>query len=438
MPTSNDALAPMARVNQKLRNPNKRDVLICSLLVLAFCYELPLIEITSYDRFNPRLVDVMTVIALIFTRWRRNPNNKLLRIWEVMTGIFVTVAVISYVVLLPPPYGYYSLFFAFKYVETLAGLWVLTGFAWQNHHIEKMLRFFCYGMIFAGAYGLLQYFGVIGSERYLPTGMLIVKQEDIILATFGITYFHSGMMGAIGTGVATALLQRKAIALPIFGLAFSASAFLALFSGSRSGLAAMIIILAIMLSKSWKHLALGGVLLGAIAGVGVVDYVRDNSVTSQRIEDTENKNSVENRLTADYLQLFGPTLKLHGIKMLLVGGGFYAVPIADSSSSDGLKYRVAYGFHNIHFFTLEQAGLGAFIIAIYFWYQVVKRGVRARHNELGRLGLAVALVIVSIGWVGQIFYHGFGTENMVTFQLFLMIALITMVKNDNPKKLSGR
>ncbi len=415
-----------------LRNPSKRDTLICCLLVFSFCYELPLIELTQYDRFNPRLVDIMTVIAVIFTRWKRNKHNKILRVWEYMTAFFVFSAFISFLLLLPRDYGYYSIFFAGKYIETLFGIWVLTGFNWQSHHIEKMFRFFCYGMIVAGIWGILQYLSILPKERYLPTGAQIITQENVIFATFGITYFHSGMMGAMGAGINIALLQRKAINKIIFGLSFSCCAFLALFSGSRAGLAALIIIVGIMVSRSFKSIAVAGIMALLLSIVGFYEFFQNNSLTAARLTGSPQHNTVENRIGADYIGLFKQISNYHGPKIFLFGGGFYAVP---QETAKGIKYRVGYGFHNIHFFTLEQAGIGPFLLAFYFWYITIKHGYKQRKDSFGRCGLAIAATIALLGWTGQIFYHGFGTENMVTFQVFSLITLTSLIKNQTKRKI---
>ncbi len=421
----------MTSSNSLLRDPSKLDLWICCIFVASFCYELPLIEITSYDRLNPRLVDVMTVIAFFFTSWKRNKSNKLLRAWELLTVIFVIVALISFVALLPINYGYFSLFFAIKYIETLVGIYILTGFNWQNYHIDKLLRFFCYGIIFAGVWGLLQLLGIIGSERYLPNGELIVVPPGVILATFGVTYFHSGVMGAIGCGIALLLLQRKAIFFPMFLLAFTASIFLAIFSGSRGALGMAVIIIAIMVIRN-RRLFLYACVAGIIAATsGVATLVEDYSATAARLESTSEKNTVSQRLGTDYFNMFGDVVNYHGIKLLLVGGGFYAVPMPDQNGNP--KYRISYGFHNIYFFAIEQAGLLAFFAMLSFFYLSIKHALKNRKNGYATCSLAIIVGILLIGWAGQIFFHGFGTENMVTFQVFLIILLASMSKHD-PKR----
>lgn len=421
----------MINQNSQLRDPSKLDLWICCLLVASFCYELPLIEITNYDRLNPRLVDVMTIIAFFFTGWKRNKKNKLLRAWEILTIIFVVVALISFVALLPLNYGYFSLFFAIKYIETLIGLYILTGFNWQNHHIDKLLRFFCYGIIFAGTWGLLQLLGIIGSERYLPNGELLTLRPGIVLATFGVTYFHSGVMGALGCGIALLLLERKAISLPMFLLAFSASLFLATFSGSRGALGMAVIIIAIMVIRNRRLLLYAFIAAIIAATSGVATLVQDHSATSERFDRTTESNTVAERLGANYFRLFGETIDYHGVKLLFVGGGFYAVPMPDENGNR--KYRVSYGFHNIYFFAIEQAGLLAFFALLNFFFLAIKHALKNRKNGYASCGFAIIVGIMLIGWTGQIFLHGFGTENMVTFQVFLIIILASMSKQD-PKK----
>mgnify|MGYP005692965273 FL=1 len=125
--------------------------------------------------------------------------------------------------------------------------------------------------------------------------------------------------------------------------------------------------------------------------------------------------------------MFGDVVNYHGIKLLLVGGGFYAVPMPDQNGNP--KYRISYGFHNIYFFAIEQAGLLAFFAMLSFFYLSIKHALKNRKNGYATCSLAIIVGILLIGWAGQIFFHGFGTENMVTFQVFLIILLASMSKH---------
>jgi len=413
-----------------LRSPNKRDIILCTLLLMSFCYELPLVEITAYDRFNPRLFDISLLVAALFTGWKRNKKLKIVRIWEILTGIFVFSAIISFIALLPIQYGYFSLFFAGKYIETLLALWIMTGLAWKKEHIENLLKFFCIGMIFAGIWGLLQLLGILNSERYLPNGTKIVTQSGIILATFGPTYFHSGVMGAIGTGISLSLFMNGSISKKIFAPAFLASLFLATFSGSRAALALAVFIVLVLIVKNIKYIAISTSFLFTLLLIpGVTQFMQDNSVTIQRIEDTGSHNSIERRASANYFEVMANTISVHGPSLVAVGGGFYAVPMPDRQGN--MKYRVGYGLHNIHFFTFEQAGLAAFLVALYFWYIVIRTGYKNKSHPLGRCGLGISAGIALFGWTGQIFYHGFGTENMISAQLILLALLLYYSPNES-------
>lgn len=406
-----------------LRKPGKRDILLCTLLLVSLCYELPLAEITAYDRLNPRLFDVTLIIAIFFTNWKRNKKLKIVRVWEILTGIFVFSAIVSYMILLPIKYGYFSLFFAGKYIETLFALWIMTGLAWKKEHIEHLLKYFCIGMIFAGTWGLLQFIGIFDSDRYLPDGTKILMKSGIVLATFGPIYFHAGVMGAIGAGISLSLFMNRSISKKLFIPAFIASVFLASFSGSRAALALVIFIILVLVIKNFKYIAITTVLVSTILLIpGVKTFMQDNSVTVQRIEKNSVNNTIERRAGANYFAMMANTISVHGPSLILFGGGFYAVPMPDSQGN--MKYRVGYGLHNIHFVTFEQAGFAAFLVAIYFWFTAINTGYKNKEHPLGRCGLGISAGIALLGWTGQIFYHGFGTENMLSAQLILITLLL--------------
>jgi hypothetical protein len=130
--------------------------------------------------------------------------------------------------------------------------------------------------------------------------------------------------------------------------------------------------------------------------------------------------------------MLGQALSYHGVKLLLVGGGFYVVPLPRGSSQFGSpepKYRKGYGIHNIFLFPLEQAGLVPFFLALFLWFLILSRlksmfKTHSSQNVTSSLSksmfiYAIALIIVGIG--GQVFWLGFGTENFTFYQMTMFL-----------------
>ncbi len=396
----------------------------CGLLLLSLSYELPLHELTSYDRLNPRLFDVVLVLAAVFSGWRLRVKDAFVGSWLAVTLIFVMIGGLSFGFLLPGEYRYFSLFYSIKYIEILLFLLIISGFDWNREQIATLIKCFAIGVALAGVWGLLQKLGILPSERFLPNGEQINLSRGAVLATYGPTYFHSGVMGAMGATAALALRMQNRISWLLFLPLFASGAFLAIFAGSRAGLALLLIACSLILFRRSLYVVLGvGVVSVVLLLPGVLDYLTGESITVQRILDTEHSNSVENRISMGSLAQFGRLIDYHGAGLLLYGGGFYAVPMPDLSGL--VKYRVGYGIHNIHLFPLEQAGILGFFASLTFWVVALAKGLRARTTIMGASGLALLASIFAIGWAGQIFFLGFGTENMLAAQLGVIFLLLT-------------
>ncbi len=413
-----DAAAPVAKP------AGKAAVFWCGLLLLSLSYELPLYELTSYDRLNPRLFDVVLVLAALFSGWRLRIKDAFVGSWLAVTLSFVLIGGLSFLFLLPDDYRYFSLFYAIKYVEIMLFLLIISGFDWSREQIATLIKCFVAGVAFAGAWGILQKIGILPSERYLPSGELINVSQGAILSTYGPTYFHAGIMGAMGATAALALRMENRLGWLWFVPLFALSVFLAVFAGSRAGLALFLFAASLLLFRKSLYVVLGVFVVTLVLLLpGVIDYVIGESVTVQRIMDTEHANSVEGRISLGTLGQLARLIDYHGAGIFLYGGGFYAVPMPDLTGL--VRYRVGYGIHNIHLFPLEQAGIMGFLACVTFWVVSLTKAWRARRGGLGASGLSLLVGIVLIGWAGQIFFLGFGTENMLAAQLGVIYLMIT-------------
>ena len=395
----------------------------CGLLLLSLSYELPLYEVTSYDRLNPRLFDVVLVLAAVFSGWRLRIKDAFVGSWLAVTLSFVLIGGLSFLFLLPDDYRFFSLFYAIKYIEIMLFLLIISGFDWSREQIVTLIKCFVAGVAFAGAWGILQKLGLLPTERYLPSGELINVSQGAILSTYGPTYFHAGIMGAMGATAALALRMENRLSWLWFVPLFSLSVFLAVFAGSRAGLALFLFAAGLALFRRSLYVVLGIVVVTLLLLLpGVLDYLLGESITVQRIVDTEHANSVEGRISLGTLGQLARLIDYHGAGIFLYGGGFYAVPMPDLSGL--VRYRVGYGIHNIHLFPLEQAGIMGFLACMTFWVVALSKAWRARVGSLGASGLSLLVGIAVIGWAGQIFFLGFGTENMLAAQLGIIYLLI--------------
>ncbi|MDG1873772.1 MAG: O-antigen ligase family protein [Mariniblastus sp.] len=219
----------------------------------------------------------------------------------------------------------------------------------------------------------------------------------------------------------------------------------ALASGSRTGFGMFLIIGAsalLFLNRSRLTLILVAVSLSLAAFVFVgsdelIDKAIEISPTIERVVNFEsgsgfNSFSARMRLGQRTYEIFsGDTYQWQGWRLPIFGGGFYAVP-----QGSAYNYRVGFGFHNGYVFPYEQAGwLGVLLSAIFLFRTVkyVRKSLRFKDDADRQFAVGVWCVLIAYIpalWVGQIFWHGFGTENMNSF---LILLVVLAIKPSTPK-----
>jgi len=391
--------------------------------VLSFAYEIPLFNLTGYQRSNPHLFDV-AVIALagywFLRRWPITLENPLFKPWLVIMAGF-GLSMLAAGVWVPLSTYSYCVFFFAKYMEGLVFLLIVLNAPLDERDKRGMLWAGLLGGAWVSAIGLLQFFGIVSPQRYLPGGFEIPHHLGAINSTLGHSYFHVGQFGTLSAMIGIALF-RASRGLPrmLAGLLVPFAAIPSVIGGSRAGFLGLVIAGALLvLQKEYrKHL---GTFIVAALFVTVTMYFFEASRTKERIEIEGGQNSIQARLTQGPRTL-ARVLENHGPALFLVGGGLYVVPV------DGYRWRIGYGNHNIHLFTLEQGGMLAFVGGIWLWVRMGRSLYRRRRDpatsDLDRsyassmFAYAVALVVAGIG--GQIFYLGFGTEHLTFYQLLLL------------------
>jgi hypothetical protein len=437
------------RARAEARALTRPGFLSLAFLIASFAYELPLTDILPYHRVNPRLFDVAAVWLLFYwfffgrsRGWRMDLGNAVVKPWIWIT-VFYGLATFASALFIPREIYFFSLFYYAKYLEGLAVILVVSSAPLDERERRGLLKVALAGGIWVSAVAVLQYAGVLSTTRYLPDGEEIPMYAHGIYSTLGWTYFHVGMYSVATCLIGFALFSAARSAFERqFALAGTLACVIpAIISGSRAGLLALGFSLLLVVFRSrFRRRFLSYALLGMVLLMGAFFYL--SSITKERLE-TGRGGSVAERLMHGPNTLVG-ALAFNGPKLLLVGGGFYVVPLPLSGNSlyakSAIKYRKGYGNHNIFFFPLEQAGIGAFVAAIWFWVAtrkaLAKAVARSRPGSLDEAfadSMRVYLVaMLIVGFAGQVFWLGFGTEHFTIYQVILFVLASKVGARDAP------
>ena len=161
--------------------------------VLSFCYELPLVYLSSYDRVNPRLFDVAAVIGFfVVLPTVRLPARlpAVFRTWMYLVLWFTFCACLWSGLWFPwEDGGKFSLFFAGKYLEGLLVIFLAACIpldARQKHILQYCVLA---GGIVVALYAIPEYL-VGGFERRLTEEKIQYRREGVVLSCLGVNYFH--------------------------------------------------------------------------------------------------------------------------------------------------------------------------------------------------------------------------------------------------------
>lgn len=409
---------------------------VLCFLVASFSYELPLVYITSRYRLNPRLFDVAAA-ALIFywllfgnpRGWRVNLGHPLFKPWLTLVSVFVFMAAVT-VLFVPLDLFRYSAWFAFRYVLASIVLLIVLSAPLTETQKRRLLWVALFGGTWVSFYGILQILGIASATRILPNGDETEVAIGAITSTLGPSYFHVGQFGIL-SGIIGLTLFRCSNGFPrmIAGILGPFTMIPAVASGSRAGFLGLLIALAVLGSQREYRKYVTSFLMGGFVAA-VVGFAYSGSLTESRITShgatTEAKTQVGIVRSQQFIRTFELVEETVGPRLWVFGGGFYVTPI-------GSRHRVGYGVHNIFLFPLEQAGVFGFAASIWVWI-TLWRGLRPRRKRppenltdtylrVGMFSYLAALAI--IGWGGQIFWLGFGNENLGTYQ-FLLFGLAMM------------
>ena len=405
--------------------------LVC--LFLSFAHERPILILSSMDRINPRLFDVMVFLGVVFVLPGLKKNTQLLPslfiIWSTIVGAFTFFAIFYSLFLLPVEYAKYSLFFAGKYLEGLLAIYIALQIPLTPAKKRVLHWMIVIGGVYVAAYCLVG--GGTGAGRIeIAPGKYVTYFNKVLTGPLGYNYLHLAQFSSLCAVFAISILSRKSFSRK--WLLVGVACFIAwplLYSGSRSGLVllALGVITLFCLSRSLRRSVLPALVF--VVGFSLLMFassyekISSESTTLSRFSSAEGgHNSVVSRLGVS--SSFSLERYKWGSIMPVVGGGFYVAPTIHGNVD---KYRVGYGTHNTYLFAFEQGGIVVFVLFLFFLYSSFSRLFMVRKygtpidKEFASAVLAYLAASLVVFMVGQTFWQGFGSVNFNTFIVLIVM-----------------
>jgi hypothetical protein len=407
-------------------------------LILSFAYELPILELTPYDRLNPRLFDFMFVLGVftVLPRLRRGMRvPSLFRIWAALVSVFCLCALSWAVLFLPWEYGQFSLFFAGKYIEGLIIIYMAFRIPMDTRQKRIIHRMVIVGGMFVAFYAVPQYINSkpeVG-EWEISGGKAVSTYGQVVFGPLSRSYFHIGIFSTLALAMALALVSTpRSVGRSwlYLGLALFV-AWPALVCGSRAAILGVVLVL-VATSLAKPRVAKKLAILGVVALLSV--HALNVNIKAEKIEgisrglerfseyEGDSPDSLVNRLFIDFSireYVWG------GLLVPFIGAGFYVAPVGTDLAT--ATYRVGYGAHNTYLFAFEQGGTIAFLLFLLFLLWAMRCLYKMKGSSfsvdsefgLGMFSFLIALLVVSFG--GQVFWQGFNTGNLNTYIVLLLV-----------------
>ena len=425
-------LNPMAFRVRKIspRPPTRWEFLWLCGLILSFCYELPVVIVSSYDRVNPRLFDVMMalgVLTVLPNCIKRMALPSAFKVWIKLVFVFVACVAIWFP-FLPKDVGVFSLWFGFKYLYSLLCLYMVVNIPLTAKQKRTLMHLTVVGGLIVAGYAWAEY-NAGGYTRVLASGQAVSRESGVLFSCLGPTYFHVAMYSTLSYAMALGL-SNDSVSFRgriLWALTAAAVVMPALFCGARAGTFCAI---GVTVATFWFMPRIRALMATALAVIVLVGgYTAwQSSKTYQRLDrmEAEGRNTMTQRLL-----LAGYSIEkydeLRRFLIPAIGGGFYVVPWEVGGR---LRYSIGYGIHNSYLFALEQGGLAAlFLFGLFILKSGKGLGLALHSPRMADRALAsgaaayfTALLVVALG--GQTFWLMDGTVNLMYYQLSILMLAI--------------
>jgi hypothetical protein len=403
------------------------------LLFFSFAYEKPIFIISSLDKANPRLFDLILLIGVLLTFKKKvSCKNPVFRQWALIIFWF-TIVVLLGAVFYPFPWNVkqFMFYFLFEYYKGLLAIWIFLSIPKKYYSLETIMHALIVGGIFVAAYCVYELNTGI-SEVIIAGDKTLGKPPNVVWGPYIGSYFEISVFIPMAFSIAFVLTLyskgKKKFLMTIVTLFIS---WPVLFTGSRTAIFLFLLTFSIIVLMSLKRsiftlLVLAVLFAGTAAVTNKLDlfFNLDQNEALERmisLEKGDHHNSILNRLLSVTTYSFEGYDQEESVPA--IGAGFYVAPING-------RYRVGYGVHNIYFFPAEQSGLIGSILFFMFIYVSIKI-LRKGLKELDKNSLSYWFVVavyayfiasLLIGISSHTFWRGFTTYNFNTLRILLLVA----------------
>lgn len=429
----------------------RRDLIAVCVLLVSFCYELPIANVIGYSRLNPRLFDLACVCALglRLSSGPRGTSGHQRSHWMLpplcaYVAACTWASLVTVTFLVPNDYGLSSLYFLMRHFQILLAVWLVATSRLSVRQTMQAVSVFLIAALAPLTAGVLEHAGLLEITRETASGDEIRVSGERIRSFLG-GYVHYSMLSLLvlllchwlwvssgGLGGWRRLLVVVCAPLAVLGI------FLSEARAGPFGLAILVAlaITSLLMNRSRaraKHL--GACAIVVLAAYLTVAHALPADKTARvrstvhlklgREDDTlrPEPDEVPSRMRVALVGM-EKHYQYHGPLFLLYGTGFYL-------SDLGGRIRRGYGIHNIHVFPLEQAGLPGFVAAIWLFWRLVARSYDQVRNAPSRFAQASgrtmlwwwAMVLV-VGLGGQVFWYYGSMGHFFTNQLCVAALLV--------------
>lgn len=440
----------LSRQQQSDGDARRSDFIAVCVLLVSFCYELPIANIFPYSRLNPCPFDLACLFALglrlstprrIFrerrTHWILPP------LWAYVAAC-TWASLITVLYLVPISYGLSSLYFLLRHFQVLLAVWLVATSRLSLQQVQTAIGVFLLASLIPLIAGLLIHTAVLHVPHTTASGDVVLVSGDRIRSVFN-SYVQYSMHSLLVLSLCYWLLILSPCSrgwLRVMAVLCAPFAFLGLWlSESRAGPLglAVIVVLASIRSlarpASWTTKSLAMALLVLVVSYFTIadllpaeKTARFRSATGWSLHEDDpafssGSNAIENRLAVGPVGIAGH-YHYHGPAFLLYGTGFYL------SDFEG-TIRRGYGIHDIHVFPLEQAGLPGFFAGLWLLWRLLKMSLeqsRDAHSPsakgAGEVMLCWYVMITIIGLGGQVFWYFGSFGNWWALQLVVTVLLL--------------
>jgi len=428
-------------ITNKLKSLSIEDVWFY-LLILSFSYEKPLAYLTTMDRVNPRIYDIVTILGLVWFMNHRKPQVELGIVYTSYRKIVQWFAVCTIVGSLfysfPSDISIFSYFYLFRYIQELfICLLVIYYINVKGVDFEMLFNVIILGGIFVSIYCIQEYLNSEFQMVEIAPGKTIPKPAGFVWGPFTAGYFQiANYSPVIGFLTVCYAFSRKDNSKWLYMVIAALILWPSFVSGSRMaiGLIVLLFSLAALKNKQFTKILLSLLIIGVIFYIWnseqLLALIFDSeSQTVQRMIRMEESDKYEfNSVGGRIMHLFEWFKRIgeyvyDGIFLPFFGGGFYVAPMKG-------VYRIGYGWHNIFIFAIEQSG----IIGLWLFWHFIKRSYNELKKRLplmdkespqywfafGAFYSFIAMLIIGI-LGGHSFWRGFSTGNLNTFRILLLI-----------------